>query len=243
MRKNFVLSIVCIFVFSFLITAKANAGRIVIDNDEWTLWDSGFSGPNDPGQFVTNVASFFSGGTPGGTFANASGILGSQAIATLTSAGYTVENVSTSGLTLAQLQAYKGLFLGGGGGYPSSSMLTDYVNGGGNVYIAGGTGAGGDWQWNPFLNNFGLQLANSYNGIEGSMSIVSANPIFNGVDHLYQYSGQTVSPYGSNPNAQVLINGLYGVYTSPAPVPIPGALLLFGPGLAGLAALRQRFTI
>lgn len=39
-----------------------------------------------------------------------------------------------------------------------------------------------------------------------------------------------------------LISGNY-FYDRPASVPIPGALLLFAPGLAGLALLRRRFTI
>ena len=33
----------------------------------------------------------------------------------------------------------------------------------------------------------------------------------------------------------------YKLYGGPAPVPIPSALLLFGPGLVGLGAIRRRF--
>ena len=51
----------------------------------------------------------------------------------------------------------------------NNAVLIDYVNAGGNVYLAGGTGAGGAAaeaaQWNTFLNYFGLGFEPSYNGI------------------------------------------------------------------------------
>lgn len=43
------------------IASSASAGRIVANNDEWTLSDSGFASPSDPGTFALNVVDFLTG--------------------------------------------------------------------------------------------------------------------------------------------------------------------------------------
>ena len=51
-----------------------------------------------------------------------------------------------------------------------NNMLTDYANGGGNVFLEAGTGCCGGvlgeaGTRNPFLNAFGLNLDTPYNGV------------------------------------------------------------------------------
>jgi hypothetical protein len=76
--------------------------------------------------------------------------------------------------------------------------------------------------WGLTLNQV-LSLANPYNGVPyGDLQVMRA----------YAYIGDTGSPsYGS-----VDINSI-----TVSSVPLPGALLLFGSGLVGLAAIRRRF--
>lgn len=236
MAKKLCIFTCCLLILGLVVSAQSHAGRIVLANDEWTLWNAGFSGLNDPGTFVVNVASWFTSSPQ--TIVNYSNALGSAAQSALTAAGYAQASLTPDNPAFWQAKA---LFLGGS--YVDNALLTQYVQGGGNVYIAGGTGSGADWAWNGFLHAFGLDFAGYYNGVGGSIAISSGHPIFNGVDHLYQDNGQYISLFGSVPGAQILVGqngqGLYAVYESAA-VPLPPSMLLLAPGLVGLAGLRRR---
>jgi hypothetical protein len=249
MRK--VLAVTAItFILALSAVLPAQAGKIVVTNDEWTLSDTGFSGSNDPGQFAQNVAKWFTGGGTGNFLAYSTnfGLNGTSLATAMTSAGHSW-TVSTTGLqTLATLQGYDAVFLAGNPFV--NSVLIDYVNGGGNVFLEGGTGWGGAAaeaaQWNTFLNVFGLEYGTSYNGVGGNIAISSTHPIFAGVDSLYQDNGNdTLDLKLLDPSAQVLVtfngHGLYAVYESVA-VPEPGTLLLLGGALLGLFGLRRKVS-
>ena len=128
----------------------------------------------------------------------------------------------------------------------NQNVLIDYVNGGGNVYVNGGTGIGGAASeaaaWNTFLNAFGLNFAATYNGIGGVIPIVSSHAVMDGVPSLYQNNGNTITLVGGNPNAQIIASsqgqGLYAVYDGTA-IPEPASLTLLGVGLLA-AAVRRR---
>jgi PEP-CTERM motif len=127
--------------------------------------------------------------------------------------------------------------------------LLRYVNAGGNVYLAAGTGsfAGGPAAeaafWDPFLNAFGLGLGTPYNAMSGVVSISSTHPIFDGVGGvvtgLYQNNGNdSLDIDALDARGQVLVTSsghdLYAVYDSgPLAAPEPSILLLLGSGIAG----------
>ena len=100
-------------------------------------------------------------------------------------------------------------------------MLIEYVNSGGNVYIAGGTGAGGSAAneaalWNPFLEAFGLAFdGERVQQRRWSESSTSSHPIFTGVSELYELEGSSVLVTGASTDAAVLQsfngNGLWTV--------------------------------
>ncbi|MBK9129096.1 MAG: hypothetical protein IPM13_15035 [Phycisphaerales bacterium] len=247
--KDFVVR--SVFGLGFLVFASAAwiasppvRAAIVVNNDEWTLSDSGFGFAPDAPNFAQNVAALFSGGGPGNFLVYSSnfGLTGSQLASTMASAGHAWTISTALPFTLATFQQYDGLFLAGSDSYPNALEAADliaYVQGGGSLYIAAGTGNGGAVTeaaaWNQVLNAFGLSLAPSYNGIAGNIAISSPHPLFVGVNSLYQNNGNSIVDLEpANPDNEVLVtlggDGLYAVW-----VPEPAPLLLLG-----VAALIRR---
>jgi len=235
------------FILALSSVIPVQAGKIVLMNDEWMLSYAGFVAPNDPGQFALNVANWFTGNS--GNFlvySNNFGLTGASLAGVMTGAGYGWNVSMVQPQTLATLQGYDAVFLAGDAF--DNSVLIDYVNGGGNVFLEGGTGVGGSVaeanRWNTFLNAFGLGFGTAYNGIGGDIAINSTHPIFDGLDHLYQNNGNDTLDIGLlDPRAQVLVSldghGLYAVYESVS-VPEPGTLLLLGGAMLGLFGLRRK---
>ncbi len=230
--------------FLFVLVSPVTQAIVVVNNDEWTLSNTGFTqAPGDTELFVTNLASFFSGGGPGvfHAYTNNFGFTQSSLIGTLTGAGHTYTTGTAFAFTPENISGFDGIFFGGS--YLSSAeinTLIDYVNSGGNVYIAAGTTAGAANEaarWNPFLNVFGLSYASSYNGIVGNMDVSAAtHPIFDGVSVLYQNNGNSIS--GADALIQVSRNG-QGLYAIAPAVPIPPAVWLFGSGLLGMIGIAR----
>lgn len=240
-------------VGTLLFAAFANtalAGKIVVNHDEWTLSNTGFSASPDASIFTNNVAQFFSGGGAGTFHAYSTnfGLTQTSLGTAFSTNGHTYSTGIGISFDLATLQTYDGIFLAGAAAGLDTSILLDYVNAGGNVYLAGGTanfgGAVGEAAfWNSFLNPFGLAYTSPYNGVGGNLSVQpSPHPIFDGVNALYQLNGNTVIDIISpNPNADIYFNGLYAVYDdTSSSVPEPSIIALFAAGLFGLGFARRR---
>jgi hypothetical protein len=154
----------------------------------------------------------------------------------------------------AGLGGYDAVFLSGNtppAGYATD--LTNFVDGGGSVYIAAGTGIGGAAseasRWNGFLNGFGLALdGTAYNGCCGNDLTDGGHELLAGVSQLFYNNGNTVSVIGGNPFAQIIETrstpgtapiGLIGVYDDVATVPEPGGVGLLAVLFASLAFARR----
>jgi hypothetical protein len=256
MKKRMTFFLVIILV-AFL--QNAFAGRIVVNNDEWVLSNSGFWYSPDARTFSTNVASWFTGGGTGDflVYSKNFGLTETSLNSTMTNAGNSWEINYQAEFTVDNLMKYDGIFLAGNPA--DTSVLTEYVLKGGNVYLAGGTGIGKSVleaaRWNSFLTNFGLIFEPYYNGIYNTtININNDHPIFKGVTNLYEYNGNNVSLTGTNEFPKLLVNyngnGLYAVYDPRVfdtkripPVPIPASVWLFTSGLLGLVGIGRKKTI
>jgi len=210
------LAVVLALPFGLVSTSLA-AGRIVVAHDDLVLADTGFHEPSDPAIFAKNVAAWFTGGRAGRflAYSDNQGLTGASLISAMVSAGHTwVVSTSTS-LALSNLLTFDGIFLCG---HPiASDVLSNYVNAGGNVYLAGVGVASDDMaKWNPFLQEFGLGFSDLGTGV-GDFPVASTHPIFAGVDHLYGVNGTSlVDLQPSNATNRVLVSsggkGLFAVW-------------------------------
>lgn len=225
---------------SALSFGMAQATTIVVNHDEWTLSDTGFASAADTGTFVSNLVAEF--GPDIHAYSNNFGFTGSSLGNAMTSAGANYSTGTGFAFTLANISAFDAIMLGGhylSGG--ELAVLAAYVAGGGNVYIAGGTGVGGSAAeaaaWNSFLAPFGIQMSSSYDGIGGNRP-VAGDSLFAGVGSLYSNNGNGLT--GSSVVCCGASVGEYAVYRAPAPVPLPASSLLLGTALAGIALLRRK---
>ena len=207
-------------------------GKIVVNHDEWTLGDPGFD-QADAEAFALSLANWFTGGELG-TFLVYSDdqyfdpeVHGGSLKNAMETAGHTWIISDGSPIIVENwLANYDAVFLAGPfpetSTAPDNQLLIEYVEAGGNIYLAGGTGdfGGASYEaaaWNTFLNHFNLNFGDSY-GVYGVFPIASTDhPIFQGVTALYYVNGNPVSVIDpDSPNTVILeskdSHGLIGVF-------------------------------
>jgi hypothetical protein len=199
-------------------------GKIFVAHDEWGISDYGYELARPSARQLTlNLATWFTGGRPGRFLVYSSfyGLVGHEIAATMTGAGHRWTVDATVPFTLDTLLGYDAVFVGGT--EADNSVLIDYVRAGGNVYIEGGTGLGGDIvearHWNTFLKAFGLAFGDRYDlgRPAGVYPVVSTSPLFAGVSQLYEQTGNPVLKLDAgDPNVQIAVpydgHALYATY-------------------------------
>ncbi|CAG0998933.1 hypothetical protein PHYC_02744 [Phycisphaerales bacterium] len=235
-------------------SALGDVGRVVAVGDEWPLSDEAFASIGaDASALTVNLGAFLVGGVGDvAVFSNhprlGGGSQGTQFRDTLLAQGHTFVRNPVEGYSLATLQQYDAVVVGGrlgDGSFPDSSILTQYVNAGGNVLLIAGTGAfsnaaGEAGQWDPFLNQFGIDLS----GDEFMPTTLrvdlgmdpSAHPLGANVGNIHWGYGQLVS-------APITLTADFTAYSGwghevviGASVPGPGGVI----ALVGLCAMRAR---
>jgi hypothetical protein len=201
-------------------------GKIFVAHDEWALSDYGYAVSRPSARQLTlNLANWFTGGRPGRFLVYSAfyALTGQEIAATMTAAGHTWTVDMSVPFTLSSLLQYDAVFVGGQ--EVDNSVLIDYVRSGGNVFVEGGTGLGGNIyeaaDWNVFLQAFGLAFADDYDysRAAGIYTMTSTSSLFNGVTQLYEDTGNPILKLDpSDPNVQILVpyNGhaLYASYST-----------------------------
>ncbi len=174
--------------------AWAQPGRIVASNDEWTLSNSGFTNGPDAAVFARNVGRFFVGDRSGNFLVRSTnfGLAESSLRTTMLNAGHSWTISTQVPFTSAALSPYDAVFVQVGDvNTQSAPVLISYVNAGGSVYICAGNGSVASA--NAFLAPFGLAFNTSYDTPGSSLlPINSTHPLFEGVGHLYIYTGNSL---------------------------------------------------
>lgn len=228
---------------ALMLPALADAATVVVSHDEWSMSTTGFAQSPDASVFVQNLVNEF--GTRIHAYSTNFGLNNTAISAAMSTAGATFTAGTGFAFTLANLAGIDAVMLAGN--YLDAAglgVLSDYVAGGGSVYIAGGTGSLGPTteanSWNSFLAPFGIQMTGgAYDGIGGNLA-VSGDAIFAGVSTLYSNNGNALTGGGVVCCGD---NGLYAVWRSeegPAPVPLPASGLLLAGAVGAAAALRRR---
>jgi hypothetical protein len=195
---------------------------VVAASDEWPLGDEGFEKAPDAATLATNVASWFTGGGPGRflMFSRNYGLVGNSLHSTLTGAGHTLVTKSefTDEFTVENLASFDGVFVAGDDA--DNQVLIEYVEGGGSVYVAGGTGMGGveadSTRWATFLARFNLKFSAELNQLQGNQEISSDHPIFQNVSTLYMAGGTDLELLDPGATSTMLVtdsqkHGLFAV--------------------------------
>jgi len=174
------------------LTLLPSAGKIVLNADAATLSNEGFEHSSGAAQYARNIASWFNGGSPARFLACVPAPADWTRFSDeINASGNLVEFGCSLGPTPAEMAAtYAGIFLVGHGASPD--LLAEYVRAGGNVYVAGGSGAFASPRdealfWNPFLTEFGLVIAEASDGITRveSGAVPTQHHLTKGVTDLY----------------------------------------------------------
>lgn len=149
-------------------------GKLVVCGDDWSLSDTAFTGPNgnDVRTYSANIAQFLCGGSGSILDVSSSGVFAHVQLKNhLTGLGYSYTKNTASAITLALLQPYEAVIFGGVRGRAdvaaNLTAVTNYINSGGNVYLALASGAFGgaaneSAAWSPLTNLYGISIGSTY---------------------------------------------------------------------------------
>lgn len=221
-----IAAVLTLVLLAAVVPSAAREGRVVGNSDDWTLTDSGFSGVNDGDAYVVNMANWFTRGAAG-SFIGLGGefFLGSTALAdALAGAGHSYLRSEQATFTLEDLEAYDGVFIGAhplGEDPGNVTALVQYVQGGGGVYIYGGSDFYGSIVadaaiLNAFAGQFGLNFASEITAFVGTFSVTGTHVILTGVEELYCWNGTSLSDLDpENPQSEIIdsaMGGAIGVF-------------------------------
>ena len=173
---------------------SAQTGRVIVSHDDWPLRPNGFGTLTDAPRFAENLARWFAPEGSGSFLAYSTDISLTHTLLanTLTAAGHQWTVDSALPFDLPTLAGFDALFLTGNAGSGFDTQVAiDYVQAGGDVYVALGTVFGDD-KYAPLLHAFGLDMASDFNALDAILEPASPHPIFHGVDALWHRTGRSI---------------------------------------------------
>jgi hypothetical protein len=248
-RFNYGLAMVTLLL---LAAVPAVAQSIFVSNDEWIFSQPGLLLYDDT-QFAENVALWLTGGKTGQNILILSSNFGlnNSALVTLLNTPPVSDFITVTTTVPASFAGYQAVYVSGNCTYSPlvfsvgscsagfaalDAALATYVNNGGSVFLEAGLTCHEDRQWNAFLNQFGMSLADSCNTLDGEVNVTpfQTQPpygpgLFTNVNNVYISIGENVQSLGTDSGVQIFTdpsgNGLYGAWQ---PACKPPNLLLNG---------------
>jgi hypothetical protein len=230
-----IAGLAAMLVLQASLAPPAQAGRIVLNNNEWTLSDQGYelAGTSNADAFVRNVTGFLDrDGTSGGKvliYSGSASLTGSRLFNSLSSAGYDPVTSTAQALDETTLARYDAIFLNGEGFAAYDRVLTEYLKAGGGVYVAAAALSDSDGAdaWNRLIADSGLALEASYELSSGEIAQASS-PLFDGVERLYFGPSDALGrEKNSTPEAGIRVSftsdfgpGAIGIYAAPSVLPL-----------------------
>ena len=174
------------------VSPTQTTGKIVVNCDEWAINDTGYV-YGDGSKFAENIINYFSKEDNEKYLIYSSDkAYENSFINQVKAMGHTIEKRTDIILTLDVLKTYNAVFLAAPE-IPDNDILIQYVLEGGNVYLSGATGNSNEYKgWNTFLNRFGLNYQEYYNGVIGVLDVSGTHELFDGLEKLYFNNGQTI---------------------------------------------------
>lgn len=195
------------------------AGEVVVAHDVNTLATAD-AGPQECA-FAVNVAQFLTSGSatkklllyessPGDSARDFSAVV----VEALTNAGFAVTVTTSYTTPFTNFDAVFVAMQYPSGSFLDNAALTNYVNAGGGVYLAGGVGNPGQAAteaagWSSFLGSYGLAFGSSgpfggYNDLTKLTITNTTSPIFLGVTNLLCGAGSSIVALNTNASSQII---------------------------------------
>jgi hypothetical protein len=200
--------------------ANQNLGKVFVASDEWTLSYGGMQGAGGVA-LLQGVASWFTGGATGKFLIYDDGYqdpFGSAGfVSALTTKGHTVVETETMP-TLSQLLQYDGIFVSGRTSPWLEYYLIYFVESGGGVYVAGGTGKINEpAAYNDFLGYFGLGYGAGYDPDASAYRDINfSHPLGIGTQRVLDWGGSPIVDLDPNDPGNFIIASPdgYGLYAA-----------------------------
>ncbi|MBD5778291.1 tandem-95 repeat protein [Pelagicoccus sp. NFK12] len=188
------------YFVSASLSQTGGAGALVVCSDEWALSDHAYSVAPTTSAFALNVIRLFAD-EPGSTFlarseAGYRGFAQSEFIGDVEDEGHAMVVDPYGPLSLEYLSSFSAVFVDAT--YPvDRDLLGQYLESGGNVYITMASAFVDPLDeaefWNPFLAEYGMSIASSWNGLNANIPMETGNALSEEVERLYYWNGASIT--------------------------------------------------
>ena len=239
---------------------RVDAASVTASGDEWLLSNGAFSANSISATALAGNLITFIGGQNYLMLTDAPALFayGTSFQSFLTGSGKTFTVNPAAPFSASLLQPYDAVFLAGtpGSGAANASLLSQYAQNGGTVYLSLGTGTIASTEagaWNPLLNAWNLNAGSTYFTVQSTTNISTvpgSHALRNNVDFIRWGFGQEVTRLNSSdPRTEIALTASFGGSTGNrgaigvTVVPEPSSSVFIICGVAVVMRRRSRRTI